>query len=225
VAFDPVIADPLGVSVGVSPPGGTHAWYVRSGRPDRGRWSVRCFLDDRHPDGQVITDPGPLDGLFVLWSAGLDPEGRTRIRVSPAVAPGAPACWFVVLPEKSPAAVTLVAFSSPLVPTGRVIENAEFFHLPVASESQLGAIRWTVNDAVVDQVYVGEEWRRRHLATVLIYTASAFHQHQGWRGRLHSDGRRTVMGELLVTGFRHPERIADLEHLMDPMDPREGAAP
>jgi hypothetical protein len=57
------------------------------------------------------------------------------------------------------------------------------------------------------------------VATALIYAASAYHQLHGWPGRLHSDGRRTAMGEQLAAGIRHPSRIAALDHLLPPMDP------
>jgi hypothetical protein len=62
------------------------------------------------------------------------------------------------------------------------------------------------------------------VASALIYAASAYHQLHGWAGRLHSDGRRTSMGQQLVAGLRHPDRIAPLSTLMPPMDPTEGGA-
>jgi hypothetical protein len=43
----------------------------------------------------------------------------------------------------------------------------------------------------------------------------------GWLGRLHSDGRRTALGEELVAGLRHPDRIAPLAYRMDPLDPED----
>lgn len=65
---------------------------------------------------------------------------------------------------------------------------------------------------------MGERWRRRHVATALIYAASGYHQLHGWPGRLRSDGRRTTMGDGLVAGLRHPGRIAPLATRMPPMD-------
>jgi hypothetical protein len=71
----------------------------------------------------------------------------------------------------------------------------------------------------VHQVYVGEAWRRRQVGTLLIYAASAFHQANGWPDRLHSDGRRTDLGQQFVAGLRHPDRIQPLSDRMPPMDP------
>lgn len=202
------------------PPAGTASWYVRSAKLGRGRWQVRCHVDDRHPDGEVIDQPGELDGLFVLWDADVDAEDRPLLAVNPAVAPGAPSAWFVHLHEPGPQPATvLVGFDTPHLPAGTVVPDPVFFHMPVRSEQQVGAIRWWHDEAVVDQLFVRHDMRRRHVGTILVYAASAFHQFNGWKGRLHSDGRRTTLGDAFVTGLRHPERIASLEQLMPPMDP------
>lgn len=104
-----------------------------------------------------------------------------------------------------------LGWQSPAPPTGT---SAWYERL-----APLSTDRWWRNDAVVDQVYVSPDMRRSHLATHVIYAASAFHQLHGWPGRLHSDGRRTMLGEALVAEFRHPGRIAPLEKLLTPMDP------
>lgn len=202
------------------PPPGTSAWYVRTASLGLGRWHVRCHVDDRHPDGEVIAQPGSLGDLFVLWDADVDADDRPLLAVNPAVAPGAPAVWFVHLHESGPQPATiLVAFDTSHQPPGTVVSDPVFFHMPVRSEQQVGAIRWWHDDAVVDQLFVRNDMRRRHVGTVLVYAASAFHQFNGWQGRLHSDGRRTNLGDAFVTGLRHPDRIARLEQLMAPMDP------
>lgn len=186
----------------------------------KGRRPVRCIFSDDNADGSSVDAPGDLEGRFVLWRADVDDDGRPRIFVNPLAMPDAPSLWFVGLPEfdASRPAMTLVGYEDPSIPVGSVVPDTTFFGLPIRSQDQVGAIRWWRDDAVVDQVYVGDAWRRRHVATALIYTASAYHQLHGWPGRLHSDGRRTSMGERLVAGIRHPSRIAVLDTLMPPMD-------
>ncbi len=203
------------------PPAGTSAWYERLSPVSRGRWHVRCWMHDRHPDGEVVIDPGDHRDDFLLWDARVDPADRPVISISPAVRPGSPETWFVELHDADThgPAVTLVAFASDHLPPGTVVTDPAFFHLPVRNEQQAAAIRWWRDDAVVDQVYVHPDLRRSHLATHVIYAASAFHQLHGWPGRLHSDGRRTMLGEALVAEFRHPGRIAPLSDLLTPMDP------
>jgi len=206
------------------PVAGTSAWYHREGSLPGGRWKVRCLFSDDHPDGSVVDAPGDTTGLFEIWRADFDDEGRPRLLVNPEAVPGAPAMWFVSLPEVNVPrpALTLVGFEHDAVPVGSVINDASFFHLPVSNDDQVGAIRWWTDEAVVDQVFVSDRYRRRHVASALIYAASAHHQLHGWPGRLHSDGRRTSLGEQLVAGLRHPDRIAPLSTLMPPMDPDGG---
>lgn len=93
--------------------------------------------------------------------------------------------------------------------------DAQFFHMPMASADQVGAIRWWTDEALIDQIYVAAGWRRQHLATALLYNASAFHQFNGWPGWLHADGRRTLSGEYLALGLRHPHGFAPLAASMD----------
>lgn len=203
------------------PVAGTSAWYHRAGALPGKRWEVRCLFSDDHADGTTVDDPGDTTGRFEIWRADVDDQGRSRILVSPEAAPDSPAMWFVALPEARAErpAMTLVGYEHPAVEPGVVIADTAFFHLPVRNDQQVGAIRWWTEEAVVDQVYVGADFRRRHVASHLIYAASGYHQHHGWPGRLHSDGRRTPMGEQLVAGIRHPDRIAALDRLMPPMDP------
>lgn len=182
---------------------------------------MRCLFSDDHADGSIVENPGDTTGCFEIWRADINDERRPRVLVNPEAAPGSPTIWFVALPELNGErpAMTLVGYEHDVLEPGVVVQNATFFHLPTRSRDQVGAIRWWRDEAVVDQVYVGENWRRRHVATALIYAASAYHQPHGWSGRLHSDGRRTSMGEHLVAGIRHPSRIAALDNLMPPMDP------
>src|SRR5690606_12811260 len=135
--------------------------------------------------------------------------GRPRVLVNPDAVPGAPAMWFVVLPEAGERpATTLVGYEHDALPPGTVVDDVVFFGLPVRNDEQVGAIRWWHEEAVVDQVYVAEAHRRRHTASALINAASAYHQRHGWPGRLRTDGRRTAMGERPGAGLPTTERTA-----------------
>lgn len=209
-------ADPI-------PSTGTAAWYQRREALVGRRWAVRCLFSDDHPDGTTVEGTDEYADRFEIWRADLDERNRPRVLVNPDAAPDAPSMWFVGLSEfRAPEpAMTLVGFDTPHIDPGTVIDDARFFHLPVRTDEQVAAIRWWRDSAVVDQVYVGDQWRRRHAATAIIYAASGYHQLHGWPGRLHADGRRTSLGQQLVAGLRHPDRIADLDRLMPPMDPSE----
>jgi hypothetical protein len=79
-------------------------------------------------------------------------------------------------------------------------------------------VRWYRN-GLVHQIFVAKDYRRMHLATILLYMAGAWHQANGWEGRIHGDGRRTELGEQLLATLNHPQRYAPLDQVMPPMDP------
>jgi hypothetical protein len=204
--------------------GPTNAWYHREAYDDAtGTWRVACYLSDRFPDGEVapVESTADLDGAVKLWHACADADGRPLLQVTKEAAPHAPDVWYVAVPQRDldPPSFDLVAFRTDHVPPGTVIDNPSFMVLPVRTAEQVGAIRWVPSTAVVDQVFVVKDLRRSGLATKLVYAASAYHQHQGWGGRLHSDGRRTDLGQRFTAGLRHPDRVAPWTGYSRPMDP------
>jgi GNAT superfamily N-acetyltransferase len=188
---------------------------------------VKGYFDAAHPLGTVLDGPVDTTGMFEIAAADLDDEGRPIIWVSAVATGHATPLWFVHLSDRDDPRpnATLVAFTGDQLPEGTVVSDARFFHLPVPNADQVGAIRWWTDEALIDQVYVADSWRRQHLATVLLYSASAFHQFNGWPGWLHADGRRTLNGEYLVLGFRHPNGFAPLEQLTASMDEPIGTPP
>ena len=168
--------------------------------------------------------PVTPSGLFEIWRADLDEQGRPRLWLNPRAVPDTPPMWFVGIPELTGPrpAMALVGYSDPCVPAGTVVTDGSFFHLPVRNSDQVGALRWWRDEAVVDQVFIAAQWRRHRVAFAMIFAASAYHQLMGWPGRLHSDGRRTELGERLVTGLRRGDLPAPLTTLMPPMDPEPG---
>ena len=96
---------------------------------------------------------------------------------------------------------------------------AEKSQKTTSSEEQVAALRWSIEDGTVDQIFVNPAWRRKGVGSSTIYTADAFHQFNGWPGRLKSDGRRTEMGETFIATLRFPQRMEPLRELSPPMDP------
>lgn len=198
----------------------TNAWYVRQGRLSPDLLEVSCFRSDRHDDGVVVPDAGDTAGLPLLWRTSSSDVGLLTVSLAPDAAPGSPDLWFVWVdePKASTPATNLVAFATDRFAPGTVVSNHTFASLGVPNEQQAAAVRWYPASGVVHQIYVAERWRRLHVGTALIYTASALHQAKAWPGRLHSDGRRTDIGERFTAGLRHPRRIAARDADMPPMD-------
>ena len=206
-----------------------NTWYVRHGwDPDHARWRVSCFKGPQHPDGATLEGDAAVRaadgvGALLLWTADDDGQGRLRVEVSREVLPKAPDTWYVAIPRPTqrPPVVELVGFASDHLPPGTVVDNPTFMTLAVRSDQQVAAVRWQSDTAVVEEVYVAPAWRRHQLGIKMVRAASAFHQVHGWPGALHSDGRRTDLGQEFTVGLAHPERIARWTQRAAPMDPAE----
>ncbi len=215
-----------GTAATIRPP--VPCWYVRGAvHPTSGVACVTCWRGAGHPDGATVPSDVDTGDAVELWRCEPDAAGRPVVRVAGAPDGAAAGVWFVLVEDLDgdgpDDAVDLIAFTTPDVASGTVIGAAAFAALAVASEEQLGAIRWSPVTAVIEQVYVLPERRRRRLGTLLVYAASAVHQARGWPGALHADGRRTVLGDRLAAELPHPQRVSDLTHRAAPMDGPDGA--
>jgi hypothetical protein len=210
----------------VAPSG--NAWYRRTESLAGGRWRVSCYQNDDHLDGCAI-GPEQLPAAppvgEMLWRAELGTSDRPLVTVTETGAPGAPSAWFVAKREQADGRprVTLVAFGTNHMPDGTIVSDVEFVTMTVRSDSQLGAIRWWADTAVIDEIYVQPDQRRGHLGSKLIYTASGFHQFHGWPERLRTDGRRTDLGQQFAVGLRHPLRTEQWTQRAAPMGPQPDA--
>jgi GNAT superfamily N-acetyltransferase len=203
-----------------------HVWYVRGTRLDNGLHEVTAFVGAEHDDGTVVdVDIDDLVGHPHLWRAAAGERGVITVTLSASAAIGSPDLWFVNVnePRSSPAATNLVAFASDHVTAGTIIDKFAFASLGVDNNDQAGAIRWYPGTGVIHQIFVAEKWRRQQVGTALLYTASAFHQANGWPGHLRADGRRTELGQRLAAALKHPSRVAPLSETMPPMDPAASA--
>jgi hypothetical protein len=197
----------------------TTAWYHREARQPSGLWTVTAYQSDDHADGEVA-DTAPGEGVPWLWRTRVQERGILTVELAPQLREQAPPLWYVNVdePTATPPATNLVAFPTDHYAPGTVINRYAFATSGVDNDLQAGAVRW-YRDGIVHQIFVAPAWRRKFVASILLYAASAFHQSNGWPGHLRSDGRRTDLGDRFAAGTRHPQRFAPLEQTMPPMDP------
>ncbi len=194
--------------------------YRRDGRLSSGLWRVAAFGDETVADGTIV-DGGIEPDQEAAWRVEEASPGLAHITIGRYLLAEQPALWFVWVdePKADPAGTNLVAFGGDRFAPGTVISRYAFATAGVPNGEQAGAVRWYPRDGLVHQIFVAPQWRRRFVASTLLYTADAFHQAQGWPGKLHADGRRTALGQLFAAGLRHPNRARALTEEMPAMDP------
>jgi len=196
-----------------------NALYVRRGRFESGLWDVRAYGSDAVDDG-VIREGGQEPDQEAAWATLPASPGLMRVEIGSYLLPNPPALWFVWVdePKTTPAGTNLVAFGGERFEPGTIVSRYTFATAGVSNGEQAGAVRWYPGGGQVHQIFVAPEWRRRNVASTLLYTADAFHQANGWEGKLHGDGRRTALGQLMLAGLIHPNRAKQLTEQMPPMD-------
>lgn len=162
-------------------------------------------------------DPGDLDDVFVASRTQVI-NGHLVLWINPISMLDAPPMWFCMVPDDHDRpAMNLVAFDTDTVAAGTFIDHTEFVMLPVRSDQQVGALRWWIDNGEIDQLYIAPSRRRSHIGSQLLRAADQYHVSRGWPGLMHSNERRTVLGEAMIAGFP-ASRAARLGVLMAPMD-------
>jgi GNAT superfamily N-acetyltransferase len=193
-------------------------WYRELGSTASGLRIAEAWESAAHADGEYSSDE-PGDARLV-WRLAEAERGLVHVEIPEERAPGAPALWFVAVdePRGQRPACNLVAYSGADVTPGTIVSSYTFATLGVRSDAQLGAVRW-YRDGLVHQIYVSPQHRRQNIGTSLLHAAGAWQQANRWPGFIHSDGRRTLLGQLFLAAKRNPGRIRDLSETMPDMDP------
>jgi len=193
--------------------------YIRRGRLNSGLWEASAFGLDDVTDG-TVQDGGHEPDQEPAWSTSEVESGLLKVTIGGYLLPNPPALWFVSInePRADPAATNLVAFGGDRFEPGTIVNRYTFATAGVPNGEQAGAVRWYPGGGLVHQLFVAPAWRRQFVASTMLYVADAFHQANGWEGKVHGDGRRTALGQMLSAGLRHPNRAKQLTEEMPPMD-------
>lgn len=205
-------------------------WQCRAVDPDRVAVWFAVVWSSRHPDGTRIelleAAATGVVGSDAVSTAHYDEAGSViALDVGTRGAPKAPPIWFAEIRQSTatPPAVNLVAFSGHGVAPGSLLDSMALREVDVASEDQLGAVRWYPATGEVDQIYVNPQWRRRTVAGALIAAGTTLSLARGWP-RFWGDGQRTELGEQLQASSPWGHRTAELTVLSPPMTPDEHEA-
>jgi GNAT superfamily N-acetyltransferase len=201
-------------------------FYVRDSELPDGRWAVSAYSSTSFAEGEIVDAAAAAEAIAdpatrVVWRTFESERGIIRIERGASEVPGAPNIWFVNVdePKANPRATNLVGFATDHFEPGTVVNRYQFASLGLPNDEQVGAIRWYTELAIVHQVFVAEEWRRRRAGSAILYAADAFHQSMGWPGTLKSDGRHTDLGQQFLAAQSYPARFPSRTAVMPPMDP------
>lgn len=210
-------------------------WWVRAVTPDV--VTANGFAGDAYPDGAVVAALPPGRGARGSRVA------RARMRVDTRqltellayggqVADAPPVVYAEHLDRAGdPVSIDLIAFLHDDAaagaraaglhepPPGAVLTVRDTQRLGLLADRQVGAVRWVPGTGQVREIYVDPAYRRRRVATTLLFAAEAACAARGWPS-LWADGVRTALGEALQRTWRWGTgRAAGLSHVAPPMTP------
>lgn len=190
---------------------------------------MRNYMVPAERDGEKLDVPegvgaDPLARMHVLnYETRVDVNDARIVVVRHApIAPESPSMWFVavdVSKKMGDAMRSIVGFASDRFTDGTIIDEMQFVTLAVDNNTQVGAITWSRESGIIDQLYVSPAFRRRQVARRLLNAAAAYHHTFGWPGVLRADGRRTELGQAFARHIPRPQRVAPHTELSPPMDP------
>jgi hypothetical protein len=224
-------------------PGGPEgAWYAGAelARSDgRLEQVTASFGDGRHPDGTLLRQYGPISLLATdptAWAVArcTRSQGATDVvfvEVRASAAGGTlrdvpPLCYVLTRDvHAAPPAIALVAFAD-AARDGRVLPPEAARAAGIGPERQAAAVRWWPSTGEVHQVYVGQAWRRRRIATKLLVAADVVSVALGGLP-LRGGSHRTDLGDHMLS--RAPEhwqvRLQERTATAPPMTPPDGEPP
>lgn len=199
-------------------------------------------IGERHPNGLAPTrvyrvpiertnervtvhDPSqdPLKDHFNLhFETNVRPDGVLVLTSNNARSAAGPHIWCVALDISrrfGDDTYSLVAFNDGRLPKDTIVDEMHFPTLGVDNSTQVAAVVWSTTNGLISQLYVNKEQRRNKLGKKISSLAGAYHYSRGWDGLMHSDGRRTALGEAYVGHMRRQYLIAPHSELNPPMDP------
>ncbi len=191
-----------------------------------GMWlSLTVVRSRRHPDRALVElgadEAAEQIGDDALCVCSYNAERDvTGVRVTALGAPKAPPLWFAEIRESAahPPAVHLMTFTGHGVREGELLDESRVAEVGVASDDQLGAVRWYPATGEVDQIYVQPQWRRRSVASALTMAGTTLSRARNWPA-FWGDGQRTDLGEQWRSAQTWRDRAAPLTHVAPPMTP------
>jgi len=198
---------------------GVPLWWLRTATVEL--VTLHAVASSEHPDGTVVDvvslPPGYVPPGERVVRARVRPASRQVLDVAVRGAPAADRAPVVVWHEQvrrdlRPVEVHLLAFlhddvvslaaerSLEAAPPGAVLTAADVARLGLTAVDQLAAVRWNPATGQVLEVDVDPGYRRRRVATSLLFAAEACAVARGWPC-LWGGGTRTAVGESLARGL------------------------
>lgn len=192
-------------------------WFWK-GPPLSSKWSVvAAYATDEHPHPSTVEGDVCPTKSEAHSSCSIDKNGNLVVTLLDEQFSLVPDLWYVLEETTSPTdMVALHAMTGGAFPNGTVVATGDINKFGFKVSDRVGFVKWFRKDSRLQQVSVGENWRRMRISTALISVADMVVKSGDYGPHLNGGDITTTDGEELrkawIKSSRATPRIGSVEN-------------
>jgi hypothetical protein len=192
-------------------------WFWK-GPPLNSKWSVvAAYATDEHPYPSTVEEDVCPTESKAHSSCTIDKNGNLVVMLIDEQFSLVPELWYVLEETTFPTdMVALHAMTGGAFPNGTVVATGDINKFGFKVSDRVGFVKWFRKDSRLQQVSVGENWRRMRISTALISVADMVVKSGEYGPYLNGGDITTADGEELrkawIKSTRVTPRIGSVEN-------------
>ena len=173
------------------------------------KWSVvAAYATDEHPHPSTVEGDVCPTKSEAHSSCSIDKNGNLVVTLLDEQFSLVPELWYVLEETTFPTdMVALHAMTGGAFPDGTVVATGDINRFGFKVSDRVGFVKWFRKDSRLQQVYVGENWRRMRISTALISVADMVVKSGKYGPYLNGGDITTADGEELRKAWSESTRV------------------
>lgn len=147
-------------------------WFLKGSKLNDEWLRVSSFSSDKHPKPSLISEDDYQTDEIPFSSTSIDQKGNLVISINDEKFSGLENIWFLLDEKKIPTPMYAIhGVFSKAFPAGTLVRKKDLDGTSITQDQLVGFVRWFKSDSRLQQVFVSENWRRKNISSLLIYSA------------------------------------------------------
>ena len=183
-------------------------WFWK-GPPLNSKWSVvATYATEEHPHPSTVEGDVCPTKSEAHSSCSIDKNGNLVVTLLDEQFSLVPELWYVLEETTFPTdMVALHAMTGGAFPNGTVVATGDINKFGFKVSDRVGFVKWFRKDSRLQQVSVGENWRRMRISTALISVADMVVKSGNYGPYLNGGDITTANGEELRKAWSESTRV------------------
>lgn len=185
-------------------------WFWKGPQLTESWAKTAAFPSETYPKPSTITDDLFPVSEVSIYETDIDQNGHLVILLTGEQFAPCPDLWFVLEQTNHPTDMyCLHGVSSSAFPKGTVLQKNDLQGVDFDMSQYVGFVKWFKNDSRLQQIFVGNTWRRRRISTALICAADILIVAGNLGAYLNGGDITTQDGEKLRQAWSESKRVTD----------------